>query len=83
MLIMKFQIDNLVSIRSLREAILIFFDKILISLVKWSFIFNQYNYVRWLPVHIQDLLILFITRPQLYKESEGGNFVVQISGSQF
>ena len=57
-LIMKFQIDYLVSIRSMREDNFIFFDKILISLVKWFFIFDQYNYVRWLSVNIQDLVSL-------------------------
>ena len=80
---MKFQIDYLVSIRSMREDDFIFFDKILISLVKWFFIFDQYNYVRWLSANIQDLMSLPITRPQLYQEFEGGNFVVQILGSQF
>ena len=70
MLIMKFQINYLVFIRSM------------ISLVKWFFIFDRYNYARWLSVHIQDLLSLPITSPQLYQEFEKGNFVVQISSRE-
>ena len=79
---MKLQADYLVSIRSMREDNFKPFHKILISLVKWVFIFDQYNYVRWLSVHIQDSLSLPITYPKLYQEF-GRNFAVQISGSQF
>ena len=67
----------------MRESNFKFFDKILISLVKWFFIFGQYNYVRYLFLQIQDLLSLLITCPKLCQEFEGGNFVTQISGSQF
>ena len=60
------------------------FVKILISLVKWVFIFDHHNYVRWLfVVHIQDLMSVPITCPQLYQEFERGNFVAEISGRQF
>ena len=55
MLIMKFQINYLVFIRSMREGNFKLFVKILISLVKWFFISDHYNYARWLYVHIQDL----------------------------
>ena len=47
------------------------------------FIFDHCNYARWLSKHIQDLLSLPITCPQLYQEIERGNFVVQISCRQF
>ena len=83
MLIMKFQIKYLVFIRSMREGNFKLFAKILISLVKWFFIFDHYNYARLLSVHIQDLLSLPITCPQLYQEFERGDFAVQISGRQF
>ena len=81
MLIMKFQI--IVFIRSMREGNFKLFVKILISLVKWVFIFDYYNYARWLSVHIQDLLSLIITCSQLYQEFERESLVVQISGRQF
>ena len=83
MLIMKFQINYLVFIRSLRERNFKYFVKILTSLVKWFFIFDHCSYVRWLSVYIQDLLSFPITEAQLYLEFERGNFVVQISGRQF
>ena len=67
----------------MRESNFKLFVKILVSLVKWFFIFDHYNYARWLSVHIQDLLSLPITCPQLYQEYERGNFVVQISSREF
>ena len=48
MLIMKFQIDYLVFIRSMREDNFNFFVKILISLTKWLFILDHYNYARFI-----------------------------------
>ena len=42
-LIMKFQIDYLVFVRSMREDNFKFFVKILIFLVKWFFILDHYN----------------------------------------
>ena len=67
----------------MREGNFKLFVKILISLVIWFFIFDHYIYARWLSVHIQDLLSLSITCPQLYQEFERGNFVVQISSREF
>ena len=78
MLIMKFQINYLVFIRSMRKDNFKLFVKILMLLIKWFFIFDHYNYIRWLSVHIRDLLSLPITCPQLYQE-----FVAQISSREF
>ena len=75
-LIMKFQINYPVFIRTMREVNFKLFVKILISLIKWFFIFDHDNYARLLSVHIQDLLSLPITCPQLYQDFERGNFVV-------
>ena len=83
MVIMKFQIDYLAFIRFMREGNFKPCNKFMMSVVKLFFIFNQYNYERWLSVYIEDLLSLPITCPKLYQGFEGGNFVVQISGSQF
>ena len=82
MLIMKFQFNYLVFTRTMRKHNFKSFVKILIYLVKWFFIFDHYNYARWLSMHIQDLLSLPITCPQLYQEFERTNFVVQISGNK-
>ena len=67
----------------MRESNFKLFVKILLSLVICFFIFDHYNYATWLSVHIQDLLSLPITSPQLYQEFERGNFVVQISSREF
>ena len=73
-LIMKFQINYLVFIRSMKEGDFKLFVKIMISLVICFFIFHHYNYARWLSVHIRDLLSLPITCPQLYQEFERFDF---------
>ena len=83
MLNMKFQINYLVFIRSMREDNFKLFVKILMLLIKWFFIFDHCNYIRWLSVHIRDLLSLPVTCPQLYQEFKRGNFVVQISSREF
>ena len=83
LLIMKFQMDFLIFIRSLWEGHFILFVNVLKSLVKWFFIFDQYNYARWITVHIQDLLTLSVTCPQVYQEFIEGKFVVQISNKEF
>ena len=67
----------------MREHVFKSFVKFLISLFKWFFIFDYYNYARWLSVHIQDLVTLHITCPQPNQGFKRGNFVVQISGKQF
>ena len=46
-------------------------------------ILDQYSYLRWLSVYIQDYLSLPITSRKIYQKIEGGNFVLHISGRQF
>ena len=46
LLILKFQIDYLVFVRSLREGSFHLFINVLLSLVKWFFIFDQHHYSR-------------------------------------
>ena len=60
-LILQFQTDYLVFIRSLRKRNCKLFLNVHQSLVKWFFIFDQYNYARWISVHVQDLLTLKVT----------------------
>ena len=52
MLIVKFRIDYLVFFRLMREDNFELFFQILISLVKWFFIYDHYNYVVSLSPHI-------------------------------
>ena len=59
------------------------FVNVLKFLVKWFFIFAQYNYSRWISVHLQDLLTLSVTCLKLYEEFVAGNFAAQITGLQF
>ena len=67
-IILNFQIDYLVFVKSLREGKFLLFINVLKSLIKWFFIFDQYNYSRWISVHVQYLLTLPVTCPELYQE---------------
>ena len=53
------------------------------SLVKWFFIFDQYNYSRWISVHLEDLLTLPVACPKLYEQFLADNFVAQNTSRQF
>ena len=82
-IILNFQIDYLVFVKSLREGKFLLFINVLKSLIKWFFIFDQYNYSRWIGVRVQDLLTLPVTCPELYQEFFDGNFVAQITNKSF
>ena len=78
MLIMKFQINYLVFISSMRKSSFKLFVKVLISLIKWIFIIDHYHDARWISVHIQDLMSLPITTLNSIK-----NFKEEILWSRF
>ena len=72
LVILNFQIDYLVFVKSIKGRQVFALVNVLKSLVKWFFIFDQYNYSRWISVHLQDLLTFV-----------AGNFAAQITGRQF
>ena len=78
MLIMKFQINYLVFISSMRKSSFKLFVKVLISLIRWIFIIDHYHDARWISVHIQDLMSLPITTLNSIK-----NFKEEILWSRF
>ena len=83
LLILRFQADYLIFVRSIREGNFHLFIQVLRSLFQWFFILDQYHYVRWISVHIQELLTVAVTCPEIYKEFSEGKFGVQISNREF
>ena len=81
--IFNLQIDYLIFVQSLSERNFLLFVNVLKSLVKWFFIFDQYNYARWISVHLQDLIHLPLTCPNIYKEFLNGHIDVQITEKSF
>ena len=74
---MILQILILMFIRSESERVFTLYVQVLKSIVKYIFVFNHYNYARWLTIHVDDLMKLELVCPNVYKEFCSGNFVVQ------
>ena len=81
--VLQFEIDFLVFLRSIREGNFSLYVVTLRTLIKWFFIFDQYNYARWTSVHVHELVMLPTTCPYLYNEFKKGKFAVQISHRKF
>ena len=77
LLILKFQINYLVFVRALREGDFTLFLEVIQQFVKCFFIFDQLHYARWISVHVQDLLSLDKTCPEVYDQFKNGNFVLR------
>ena len=55
----------------------------LIQIVPWLFALDHINYVRWVPVHIADMVNLNQTHPEVYQEFMKGHFAVQKTNRVF
>ena len=74
---LRFELIILIFVRSLRERNFKLYIDALVSLMPWFFALNHTNYVRWLPVHIRDIILLEESHPAVFAEFMNGNFVVQ------
>ncbi len=63
-------------VRSIRVGDLNLYVKTLDEVVDWAFILDHYNYARWLPVHVRDLLNLPMKHPHLYRQFADGFFSI-------
>ena len=70
-------------IRSIREGNFPLYVQSIGQLMPWFFAMDQYNYSRWVPVHIRDMLTLPQRHPEVYEQFLHGNFVVQKSRHLF
>lgn len=81
--VLKLELLMLMFIRSQRSANFNLFTETLKGLIPWVFSFDNYNYARWLPVFLKDLLLLSTNLTDVYKTFEEGMFVVQKTGNVF
>ena len=82
-MIIDFQLHILRFRRSQREKNFLHYINLLKSLMKYIFVFHHQYYVRWLTVHVDDLLSLQHTCPSLYDQLLSGNFVLLKSNNHF
>ena len=73
---LKFQLNVLIFVRSLREGNFQLYKDALTELVPWFFALDHTNYARWVPIHIRDMISLDNHLPALADEFRKGNFVV-------
>lgn len=82
-LILDFQVLILTFIRSIREGNFQVYIESFVSIVKWYFALDHYNYARWSTVHCFDLMMLEKTCPDLHEQFELGNFSFQKTNSEY
>ena len=70
-------------VRSIRTGDLFLFEKSLDEIEDWAFIVDHYNYARWLPVHVRDLMNVRVKHPALYRQFAGGCFTISKTQKPF
>ena len=82
-IIFDFQLLILHFIRSERERNFDLYVHVLKASMKYIFALNHYNYARWLSIHVDDLMKLECTCPEIYEEFCCGNFVIRKTNNPF
>ena len=59
-------------VRSIRTGDLFLYEKSWDEIVGWAFILDHYNYARWLPVHVRDMMNVRVKHPYLYRQFADG-----------
>ena len=70
-------------VRSIRVGDFDLYVRTLDEVADWAFILDHYNYSRWLPVHVRDMLNLEYKHPDLYKQFDDGFFTVAKTNNPF
>ena len=82
-MVFDFQVNYLMFIRSEREGNFRLYILALRKLIKWYFIFDKFNYSRWLSVHLFDLMTVETMFPDIYENFDKGFFTSQKSENRF
>ena len=67
----------LMLVRSIREGDIHMFVRSLEDIAPWMFALDHVHYARWLPVFINDLKLLPVKHPSIFKEFLKGKFTFQ------
>ena len=82
-MVMDFQINILIFVRSIREGNFKLYVEVIRKLMKWYFILDRYNYARWLSVHLFDLMTMEVRYPDVYDSMVSGCFSFQKTNHEF
>ena len=70
-------------VKSLRTGDFNLYIQSLVLIVPWVFCLDHYHYARWLPIHINTMLNLNLTHPDIAAEFQSGKFTIQKSNRKF
>ena len=70
-------------VRSIRTEDLFLYEKSLDEIADWVFILDHYNYARWLPVHVRDMMNVRLKHPALYRQFADGFFTIAKTQNPF
>ena len=59
-------------VRTSRTGDLFLYEKSLDEIADWAFILDHYNYSRWLPVHVRDMMSMRVKHPDPYRQFADG-----------
>ena len=82
-MVINLQINYLIFVRSEREGNFKLYVGAIRRLIKWYFIYDKYNYSRWLSVHLFDLMTLETMYPDVYENLRNGCFSFQKTNRKF
>ena len=81
--ILEMELLLLQFVKSFRESDFKLYVSCLINIAPYVFIFDHVNYMRWLPVHIKDLLELPTKQPEVYENFLKGHFTAKKTTNPF
>ena len=61
-------------VRSIRTEDLFLYEKSLAEIADWVFILDHYNYARWLPGNVRDMMNVRVKHLALYRQFADGFF---------
>ena len=70
-------------VRSIRTEDLFLYEKSLDEIADWVSILDHYNYARWLPVHVRDMMNVRVKHPALYRQFADGFFTIAKTQNPF
>ena len=76
-MVLKIELTILLFVQSLRKGRFSVYKESIRSLLPWFFALDKVNYVRWLTVHMHDMIQLDQTCPNVKQKFEEGSFVVR------
>ena len=80
---LEIELIILMLVRSFRTSDFPLYIHALQQLLPWFFALDRTNYARWLSIHVQDLLTLPTSLPELLKQFQAGKFTVTKTSNPF